>query len=182
MPSLVTRTATGCVRLPTIVYETLVSGPLRPSRRIYVFHERKPVRRCRRYLRPMESGRAILCNPSAAARKLAAVCQGDPSTVNERNMDMNARSTLTRRRSLQAITASLLAPFVAACRSDATAQTPAAVTQRRPESRSTTMCMINIGMENCTSIDLCYGHHGAGTPVVLIHGWPLKIGRASCRE
>ena len=48
---------------------------------------------------------------------------------------MNARPTLTRRRSLQALTASLLAPFVAASRSEA-AQTPAAITQRRPESRS----------------------------------------------
>jgi non-heme chloroperoxidase len=89
-------------------------------------------------------------------------------------MHMNARSTLTRRRSLQVLTTSLLAPFVAASRRDATAQTPAAITQRRPESRSTTMGMITGGKENSTPIDLYYEDHGAGTPVVLIHGWPLS--------
>src|ERR1700674_249758 len=88
-------------------------------------------------------------------------------------MHMNLRSTLTRRRSLQMITASLLAPFVAASRSEE-AQTRAAITQRRPESRSTTMGMINVGKENSTSIDLYYEDHGAGSPVVLIHGWPLS--------
>src|SRR5258705_6978592 len=87
---------------------------------------------------------------------------------------MNARSPLTRRRSLQVLATSLLAPFVAACRSDATAQTPAAITQRRPESRSTTMGTITVGKENSTPIDLYYEDHGAGTPVVLIHGWPLS--------
>src|SRR5882757_1200482 len=120
----------------------------------------------------MDSGCAILCNSSVAARRPAAGCRGDPSTVIERSMQMNARPTLTRRRSLQALTASLLAPFVAASRSDA-AQTPAAITQR-PESRSTTMGMINVGKENSTPIDLYYEDHGAGTPVVLIHGWPLS--------
>ena len=71
--------------------------------------------RCR-YLRSMDSQPAILCNSH-----------------------MNARSALTRRRSLQVLATSLLAPFAAALRSGATAQTPAAITQRRPESRSTTM-------------------------------------------
>ena len=87
---------------------------------------------------------------------------------------MNTGSTLTRRRSLQALATALLAPFVAASRGGATAQTPAAITQRRPDSRSTTMGMITVGKENSTSIDLYYEDHGAGTPVVLIHGWPLS--------
>jgi pimeloyl-ACP methyl ester carboxylesterase len=90
------------------------------------------------------------------------------------NSHMNTRSTLTRRRSLQVLATSLIAPFVAACRSDATAQAPAAITQRRPESRSTTMGTITVGKENSTSIDLYYEDHGAGAPVVLIHGWPLS--------
>jgi non-heme chloroperoxidase len=87
---------------------------------------------------------------------------------------MNARTTLTRRRSLQVLTTSLLAPFAAARRSGATMQTSAAITKRRPESRSTTMGTITVGKENSTSIDLYYEDHGAGTPVVLIHGWPLS--------
>ena len=36
------------------------------------------------------------------------------------------------------------------------------------------MGMITVGKENSTSIDLYYEDHGAGTPVVLIHGWPLS--------
>ena len=36
------------------------------------------------------------------------------------------------------------------------------------------MGMINVGKENSTPIDLYYEDHGAGTPVVLIHGWPLS--------
>lgn len=33
---------------------------------------------------------------------------------------------------------------------------------------------ITVGQENSTSIELYYEDHGAGPPVVLIHGWPLS--------
>ena len=33
---------------------------------------------------------------------------------------------------------------------------------------------INVGQENSTPIDLYYEDHGSGSPVVLIHGWPLS--------
>src|SRR5262245_14905236 len=33
---------------------------------------------------------------------------------------------------------------------------------------------ISVGQENSGSIDLYYEDHGAGKPVVLIHGWPLS--------
>jgi non-heme chloroperoxidase len=36
------------------------------------------------------------------------------------------------------------------------------------------MGFINVGRENSTSIDLYYEDHGSGSPVVLIHGWPLN--------
>jgi non-heme chloroperoxidase len=36
------------------------------------------------------------------------------------------------------------------------------------------MGMIRVGKENSTSIELYYVDHGAGAPVVLIHGWPLS--------
>jgi non-heme chloroperoxidase len=32
---------------------------------------------------------------------------------------------------------------------------------------------INVGEENSTPIEIYYEDHGAGSPVVLIHGWPL---------
>src|ERR1700736_3724255 len=36
------------------------------------------------------------------------------------------------------------------------------------------MSTIAVGQENSTSIDLYYEDHGSGSPVVLIHGWPLS--------
>lgn len=36
------------------------------------------------------------------------------------------------------------------------------------------MNYINVGKENSCNIDLYYEDHGAGKPVVLIHGWPLS--------
>lgn len=36
------------------------------------------------------------------------------------------------------------------------------------------MNTITVGKENSTSIDLYYEDHGSGSPVVLIHGWPLS--------
>lgn len=36
------------------------------------------------------------------------------------------------------------------------------------------MSAIDVGKENSTSIELYYEDHGTGSPVVLIHGWPLS--------
>jgi len=36
------------------------------------------------------------------------------------------------------------------------------------------MATVTVGTENSTPIDLYYEDHGAGRPVVLIHGWPLS--------
>lgn len=36
------------------------------------------------------------------------------------------------------------------------------------------MPFISVGKENSGSIDLFYEDHGAGSPVVLVHGWPLS--------
>jgi non-heme chloroperoxidase len=36
------------------------------------------------------------------------------------------------------------------------------------------MNYINVGKENSCNIDVYYEDHGAGKPVVLIHGWPLS--------
>src|SRR5436189_4366474 len=36
------------------------------------------------------------------------------------------------------------------------------------------MSTISVGKENSTSIDLYYEDHGKGSPVGLIHGWPLS--------
>jgi len=36
------------------------------------------------------------------------------------------------------------------------------------------MSIMTVGKENSTPIELYYEDHGSGTPVVLIHGWPLS--------
>jgi pimeloyl-ACP methyl ester carboxylesterase len=36
------------------------------------------------------------------------------------------------------------------------------------------MGLITVGKENTTPIELYYEDHGSGSPVVLIHGWPLS--------
>src|SRR6267378_4103445 len=36
------------------------------------------------------------------------------------------------------------------------------------------MSYITVGKENSSNIDLSYEDHGAGKPVVLIHGYPLS--------
>jgi non-heme chloroperoxidase len=36
------------------------------------------------------------------------------------------------------------------------------------------MSTVTVGKENSTPIDLYYEDHGSGSPVVLIHGWPLS--------
>ena len=36
------------------------------------------------------------------------------------------------------------------------------------------MPLITVAQENSGNIDLYYEDHGAGTPIVLIHGWPLS--------
>ena len=33
---------------------------------------------------------------------------------------------------------------------------------------------VKVGEQNSGSIDLYYEDHGSGSPVVLIHGWPLS--------
>src|SRR6187401_1473967 len=36
------------------------------------------------------------------------------------------------------------------------------------------MSTMTVGKENSTPIELYYEDHGSGSPVVLIHGWPLS--------
>ena len=36
------------------------------------------------------------------------------------------------------------------------------------------MSYIKVGQENSQPIEIYYEDHGSGSPVVLIHGWPLN--------
>jgi pimeloyl-ACP methyl ester carboxylesterase len=44
----------------------------------------------------------------------------------------------------------------------------------RSQEKRSAKTYIHIGEENSGTIDLYYEDHGAGKPVVLIHGWPLS--------
>jgi non-heme chloroperoxidase len=47
-------------------------------------------------------------------------------------------------------------------------------TSIRCRNRRSRMSRIKVGQENSTSIELYCEDHGSGSPVVLIHGWPLN--------
>ena len=36
------------------------------------------------------------------------------------------------------------------------------------------MALVRVGTENSAPVELYYEDHGSGSPVVLIHGWPLS--------
>ena len=51
---------------------------------------------------------------------------------------------------------------------------PAELALRRQSVQTGGMATITVGKENSTPIELYYEDHGSGSPVVLIHGWPLS--------
>jgi pimeloyl-ACP methyl ester carboxylesterase len=74
---------------------------------------------------------------------------------------------LTRRDTLKLAAAGVAAPLLAALPSTLAAAEPTTF-------QGTGSSRIKVGQENSTPIELYYEDHGAGTPVVLIHGWPLS--------
>jgi len=80
---------------------------------------------------------------------------------------------LSRRTSLKLAAAALGAPLLSGLSSRAAEKT---AVHSRPSvpSRNIEMNTIKVGQENSASIDLYYEDHGSGSPVVLIHGWPLS--------
>src|SRR5580692_4256042 len=71
-------------------------------------------------------------------------------------------NSISRRDSLALAAAGLTAPLLPTFSS----------AQTRKE--SSPMSVIKVGQENSTPIEIYYEDHGSGSPVVLIHGWPLN--------
>src|SRR5438132_14109895 len=69
---------------------------------------------------------------------------------------------ISRRDSLALAAAGLTAPLLPTF----------SLAQTRKE--SSPMSVIKVGQENSTPIEIYYEDHGSGSPVVLIHGWPLN--------
>jgi non-heme chloroperoxidase len=71
-------------------------------------------------------------------------------------------NSISRRESLALATAGLTAPLLPTF----------SLAQTRKV--SSPMSVIKVGQENSTPIEIYYEDHGSGSPVVLIHGWPLN--------
>jgi non-heme chloroperoxidase len=71
-------------------------------------------------------------------------------------------NSISRRDSLALAAAGLTAPLLPTF----------SLAQTRKESNP--MSVIKVGQENSTPIEIYYEDHGSGSPVVLIHGWPLN--------
>jgi len=70
--------------------------------------------------------------------------------------------SVSRRDSLVLAAAGLTAPLLPTL----------SLAQTRKE--TSPMSVIKVGQENSTPIEIYYEDHGSGSPVVLIHGWPLN--------
>src|SRR5881628_341061 len=77
---------------------------------------------------------------------------------------------LSRRDTLKLAAAGVAAPLLSALPSTAAAESPLF----QNPGGSATGNRIRVGQENSIPIDLYYEDHGSGSPVVLIHGWPLS--------
>jgi non-heme chloroperoxidase len=73
-----------------------------------------------------------------------------------------SRNSISRRDSLALAAAGLTAPLLPTF----------SMAQTRKE--TSPMSVIKVGQENSTPIEIYYEDHGSGSPVVLIHGWPLN--------
>jgi non-heme chloroperoxidase len=71
-------------------------------------------------------------------------------------------NSISRRNSLALAAAGLTAPLLPTF----------SLAQTRKE--SSPVSVIKVGKENSTPIEIYYEDHGSGSPVVLIHGWPLN--------
>ena len=86
---------------------------------------------------------------------------------------INSESYFSRRDGLKLVAAGMAAALLP---HTSRAKPPGESLQStHPESRRERMSSyIKVGQENSTPIELYYEDHGSGSPVVLIHGWPLS--------
>src|SRR6267142_4988710 len=78
---------------------------------------------------------------------------------------------LSRRDTLKLAAAGVAAPLLSALPPTAAAAESSRFQRGGTDAVSS---RIKVGQENSTPIELYYEDHGSGSPVVLIHGWPLS--------
>src|SRR6266851_4227718 len=85
--------------------------------------------------------------------------------------ECSMKTPLTRRDTLKLAAAGVAAPWLSALPVTAAGAEPSTF---QGTGRAGMGSRIKVGQENSTAIELYYEDHGAGSPVVLIHGWPLS--------
>jgi len=97
--------------------------------------------------------------------------------MNEKDFPMTSasgsESHISRRDGLKLVAAGMAASMLphAARTKTLSESSQSTHSKRKRESMSS---YIKVGQENSTPIEVYYEDHGSGTPVVLIHGWPLN--------
>jgi non-heme chloroperoxidase len=85
----------------------------------------------------------------------------------------NTEGHLSRRAGIKLVAAGMAASLLPLTSPSETLSEPLQSTH--PERKRDAMSSyIKVGQENSTPVELYYEDHGAGSPVVLIHGWPLS--------
>jgi non-heme chloroperoxidase len=79
--------------------------------------------------------------------------------------------SLSRRGALSLATALLAAPLLPTFINEAQGAETSSIGH---DTRRKHMNFVKVGEENSTPIEIYYEDHGSGSPVVLIHGWPLN--------
>jgi pimeloyl-ACP methyl ester carboxylesterase len=97
--------------------------------------------------------------------------------MNEKDVPMTAASAfeghISRRDGLKLVAAGMAAALLP--HTSRTETFTQSLHYTHPERRKKPMSSyIKVGQENTTPIEVYYEDHGSGSPVVLIHGWPLS--------
>ena len=85
----------------------------------------------------------------------------------------SSKVQISRRDGLKLVAAGMAASFLPYASRTKTLSESAQSTHLERK-RETMSSYIKVGQENSTPIELYYEDHGTGSPVVLIHGWPLS--------
>jgi non-heme chloroperoxidase len=97
--------------------------------------------------------------------------------MNEKNLAATAANSseghISRRDGLKLVAAGMAAALLPHISRAETLNEPSQSTYLERE-RDPMSSYIKVGQENSTPIELYYEDHGSGSPVVLIHGWPLS--------
>jgi non-heme chloroperoxidase len=107
----------------------------------------------------LQEANDTVCEIAHRTRSLAM--NVDPTT-HDFDSSQNSEHATSRREALTLAAAGLTAPLLPT------------ISFAETRKETTPMSYIRVGQENSQPIEIYYEDHGSGSPVVLIHGWPLN--------